>query len=669
MKEVISVINNAFIYENKVVDEIIYFIKHLDSLNILSDMKNNELQLINNILIYKKEEELKYFIKWLIDLDLKYNSDLNEKHSKLVDYLTLIVNTSNNNINGLLRSKNQNNEYNLFLKLIIPIKAFDELHLSQDEKFEVELIDFPGLNSENNLLDRDILTQLIKFSNGFIFVTKCSINEGDTCELINTIINKIENRKKRDFSFDSILFVLTFWEKLSHLNLEEKENDINIAINSSDLSNSFILNQKKFLITKFSNNYYHNFLNDKNICENIDKLYLHLKKNNKYEVNEINFVKKLKKDLKEKFLDKLNNKNENKISYENNEFNDNKKKLIQKISPKSLTTKYDQILNEIVKKYMELSKNINHHQDYIDSNAPEFFVKFMRLIKNSRKSYNKSLEKTVINLALYIQDKLIKINWSFILEKANIFIKDQEKNEKINKINNISKNTIEIIDSKINSYKQNFENEISLLSLNAVQNKLNNDEIQEFCNKWKIKNEKLQEDIGNDIIDFSTKIEEKIPVNSIIEISNFEKQANQTYFDTPHIIAHGIALGLEGIGGGITSGIISFSAPGIGWTIGACILIHLGICLIKYKIDVNKEKKKLVQNIMNYSNNFMDNLSSFQNDIINHINKKKDELIYQINDNYALESLKFDEEEKKRLKVIIKAFEEKLKNFFKIVDD
>ena len=336
------------------------------------------------------------------------------------------------------------------MKLNIPIIAFDELNLSEEEKKEIELFDFPGLNSDNNLLDKAILNPLIKFSNGFIFLTKCSINEGDTPDVINTIITKIGNRKILDFSFDSILFVLTFWEKLSKLNLEEKENDINDSINLGDLTNSFLLNQNKFLITKFSNVFYKKFLIDKNITENITKVYSHLKKYIKCDVNDIKYVKTLKKGFNDSFLCKIVNKNVNNIPLDD-EFNSTKNKLINQISANSLTHEYISHIDEMIKNYFLFKKNISQHQLYIKSNAPDFYNQFLKLIKNSRKSYKKNLEKSIIYFALYLQDKLEKINMNFIFKKANEFIKEKDKNQKINEIKSISENSLQIINNKLDS--------------------------------------------------------------------------------------------------------------------------------------------------------------------------------------------------------------------------
>ena len=658
MKEIIFLMNNAFLFKDVIVNVIITFINKLDTLNIIS---KNIIYLINDILIYKKQEYLKELDLWFNKLDKNVSEDLDKSYKNLKDYLNEIIESEKNKgKNKFLRD----NENDTFLKLNVPINAFNELKLCEEEKKQIELIDFPGLNSENNLLDKATLNPLIKFSNGFIFLTKCSINEGDTSDVINSIITKIQNRKMLDFSLDSILFVLTFWENLPNLNLEEKQNDINDSINSGDLSNSFLLNQNNFLITKFSNEFYKIFLNDKNISENITKLYSYLKKDIKYDVNDIKYIKKLKKDFNDSFLCKILNKNDHNISLDN-KFNITKNELINQLAPSSLTDEFISIIDEIIKKYYLFIKNIKQHKFYIKSNAPDFCNQLLKLIKNSRKSYQKNLEKSIIYFALYLQDKLEKINMNFIFKKANVFIKENDKNQKINEIKNISENSLKIISSRLDSYKQEFNNDISSLTNEVSNNKYNDKRIQTFSDKWKKKNDTFQSDIQNDIAEYASKLKEKIPMDISIKSNDFEEQQKFAYFDTGHFAAHRIALGIEGIGGAISAIVAAnVTAPGIGIAIGGGILIHLTICLIKYKLKEKNEKNKLIQSIYNYSDNFIDNLNVFVDEVKNIIILERDNIINQINDNYLLEKQKLEKNEEDKLKEIIKLFEKKLYDNF-----
>jgi hypothetical protein len=114
-----------------------------------------------------------------------------------------------------------------FLKITIPIKILDEIKLDDDIKKRIELIDIPGLDTkeanEEKYLENNTFGNLIKFSNGFLFVTKKSeIHTNFNRDIIFIIICKIRNRSVLDFSFDNLFFVLT-GEKGIIDNIEDKK--------------------------------------------------------------------------------------------------------------------------------------------------------------------------------------------------------------------------------------------------------------------------------------------------------------------------------------------------------------------------------------------------------------------------------------------------------------
>ena len=81
-----------------------------------------------------------------------------------------------------------------------------------------------------------------------------------------------------DFSFNTLLFVLTHCEELNNLNIEEKRKEINNVIYSNDVLNFNIPTNTNFLITYFSNELYKIYLKDLKISGNIVELYKYLKK-------------------------------------------------------------------------------------------------------------------------------------------------------------------------------------------------------------------------------------------------------------------------------------------------------------------------------------------------------------------------------------------------------
>ena len=422
------------IYKEEFVDEIISFIKGLENENIFFDI----VKILNNIFLYKKREDLKklnqIIFNELSDYSKKY---IISTYKNLQSNLDLIIDSKENNKkNLLLRNQKDKNQDDTFLKLTIPIKILEELELTDEQKNQIELIDFPGLNSENNIFDKEILNPLITFSNGFLFITKSSIKEGDKEEIINSTISKISNRKIFDFSFDTILFILTHIEELK-INLDEKKKEIKNVIYSSEIVNTNILNQVDFLITKFSNTFYNSYLKDSKNSENFEKLFYYLKNNIKNISPEesLKYAKKLRKDLKDKFFNKLLNKEKFKDYFPPEDtLSKLKNDLLKLINPKNVNNDLNNIIEEIIKIYLFFKTNIHNHENFIKSNGPDFNNQFKKLIFNSKKSYDKSLEKSIIYFIFYLQDKLGKINMSFVLKKANNLINEKKKKKKSQKL-------------------------------------------------------------------------------------------------------------------------------------------------------------------------------------------------------------------------------------------
>ena len=155
-----------------------------------------------------------------------------------------------------------------FFLLTIPIEAYDILELSPEIKEKIELIDFPGLDSTNNIFNSNVLGPLLKFSDGFIFVNKGnSIKEKEKVKILFDIIDKIQKRKF-EFSFKSCMFLINRCDE-TEVNIEEckKEYESLFEINKREkiwndiISKSEILkNADNINVTKFSNKLYNEFL-------------------------------------------------------------------------------------------------------------------------------------------------------------------------------------------------------------------------------------------------------------------------------------------------------------------------------------------------------------------------------------------------------------------------
>ena len=662
LKEIIALINNAYKYENKFVDIIILFIKKLEEINY--NRFKDIIILVNNLLLFKDIENnvknLEEFFKSLNPSDKKIISEI---YNDVKFYLNSILQSKKNGkTNEYLRNYKNKNEEFIFLKLTINIKFFDELGLNEEEKEEVELIDFPGLNSgENNLFEKSIIDPIIKCSNGFLFVSKPSVNEDYISEIIQSTIEKISKRKILDFSFDSFLFVLTQYEKIKNLNLDNKKQEIKNIIFSGDLFSSQRFNQTNFLITKFSNSFYQKFLEEQKYIINIVDLYSYLKKEiTDINVDNINYAKKLKRKFDAIYFNKLKNKDD----YSNfhpldNEIKKYKDILIDEIKIK-MTTEYEKIINEIIQKYLFYKKNIIKHEYCVNSNLDDFKNNLKKLFANSKKSYNKTLEKSIINFFLYLQNKLEKLNDIFINKKVNNLIKSKEKKEETDKLNETFSITTRFIEQKINSFRNEFINEINALVGDVGENRRIN-EIEDFTLQWKEKKESLENDIKNEITDLSLKISEKIQTFNIDE-NEIERQEKIKYFDWKHITAHSVAFAIHG-GLGIAALATSIAIPGVGYIIvGGGVLVHSIICGIKYFLDKKKELGNLINSISNYSHSFIDSLNVYKRNTKETLENLRNSIITQLNDKYSLDSFKPDKDDEEKLKEIFELFQ-------KIADD
>ena len=165
---------------------------------------------------------------------------------------------------------NQNNDFfqRAFFVLNIPIEAFDLMNIPEDMKETIELIDFPGLDSINNLFSSEVLKHLIQFSDGFIFVNKGnSIMEAEKVKNLNKIIQLIIQNKKYEFSFKSCLFILNRCDEVEiDIEQSKKEYERIFEINSREKTFNELIaisNKLKDLdninITKFSNTLYSEF--------------------------------------------------------------------------------------------------------------------------------------------------------------------------------------------------------------------------------------------------------------------------------------------------------------------------------------------------------------------------------------------------------------------------
>ena len=212
IKSVLNLLNvlfSSFEYKESFQNKILQFIKNLSNIN-----EENRIDYINNLTkILNKEISVK-----------------NINDFSLQQKLQPLFSNTNDSI-----EEEQDFFKRAFFLLNIPIEAYDIINLPDDVKEIIELIDFPGLDSANNIFKSRVLEHLIQFSDGFIFVNKGnSILESEKANILKIIIDKVQNRKF-EFTFKSCLFVLNRCDEVD-INVEncKKEYEKLLEINKRE---------------------------------------------------------------------------------------------------------------------------------------------------------------------------------------------------------------------------------------------------------------------------------------------------------------------------------------------------------------------------------------------------------------------------------------------------
>ena len=137
-----------------------------------------------------------------------------------------------------------------FYLLKAPIEFLDEKNLNEEEKEKIELIDFPGLDT--NFEQAQIKAEnLLNIIDGFIYINfQINFDDGDQ-KILTLIYNTIKQRN--NFSFDTCLFIL------NKIDIIEQEIDLNAVSNkildifdkeNANLPSTKVLEQKERINVK-----------------------------------------------------------------------------------------------------------------------------------------------------------------------------------------------------------------------------------------------------------------------------------------------------------------------------------------------------------------------------------------------------------------------------------
>jgi hypothetical protein len=114
-----------------------------------------------------------------------------------------------------------------FYMIETPIEFFDKMWLPLEIKKRIELIDFPGLDT-NFIKAKKNANDLLKMIDGFIYVNYKIYFDSDDHEILTSIYNTIKQRNI--FSLNTCLFIFNKIDILekdnNEFNIEEKSQEI-----------------------------------------------------------------------------------------------------------------------------------------------------------------------------------------------------------------------------------------------------------------------------------------------------------------------------------------------------------------------------------------------------------------------------------------------------------
>ena len=380
----------------------------------------------------------------------------------------------NSKIIFLNNEYSNNSEFKFYL-LESPIEFLDKTELNEEEKKKIELIDYPGLDT--NFEKAKIMAEnLLKIVDGFIYVFfETSFDDANQNVLIR-MYNILKNRI--NFSFNTCLFILN---KIDSINEDINYKDINNRIlkifddQNGRLSSREVLKQKQRIgdeyisLSGFSSQNYNKYKElEKNIL-NFEKFI------------EINSPKE--KEEKEGFFKKIGNifSFSDKIQILENNLRKNylEKIYIKNFSPDPIIFKNrlkdlknlfrgqnvdNKKLEKIVNLYLYILENRTNIKEYELSKIGNLLKNLNQVIKNSFIFFKEKIQFEAVDFITFCFLQIIELlNITKIkVNNENISaFKEINKDEIINKINSRKFLHQEEINNEFEYLKETFENNIS----------------------------------------------------------------------------------------------------------------------------------------------------------------------------------------------------------------
>ena len=453
-----------------------------------------------------------------------------------------------------------------FYLIKAPIEFLDQMELSEEKKKRIELIDFPGLDTEFDEAQKRA-KDLLKIIDGFIYVNFNITFDSGNQEILTLMYKTI--RQRNNFSFNTCLFILNkidILEQNQEVDLNETTNKILEIFDkeNEDLPSWKVLEQKERIgdkslsLSKFSSKRYKEYKEFEENLLNFEK-FIEIssqndkKKNSDYEKS-MNPLKTFQDEkiltiiinnLEKNYFDKINLK---KLSFGQTYFDDYMKRLKNIIKIKNPDEKK---MEKIVKLYLYILNNRTKLKKYKISYIDKLLKNYYDVINNTLKFFELKQRSDVLS---FISNAYENLNALFHIiklrmkdENINIF-QQLNKDDIISSINremSRTKNDISlefestkrIIDDKIsrcNSDQKSFENMVS------DNNSLLNGLIEKVKNKSKFFDEYLKEENEKIINKLNLKelqndkdrFKEKMTKLEELNIGNNVSSSSSTYITT-----------------------------------------------------------------------------------------------------------------------------------------
>ena len=455
-----------------------------------------------------------------------------------------------NKIDQLNNSKDAKN-YLRFYLVKAPIEFLDQMNLSEKEKKKIELIDFPGLDTDFNEAKKKA-ANLLKIIDGFIYVNyQVHFDDGDQ-QILALMYNTIKQRS--NFSFNTCLFILNKYDLLGdqEIKLEEVAKRILDILDKENVDSSSIMvleqkeriGDKSLSLTPFSCEKYKEYKKFETNLLNFEKfIEINSIKNNQEKkkfsdyvslmnplnlFQDENIVNIIIKNMEKNYFEKINLK---KVAIPNNAFEEYLSRLNKIITIKNVKKKD---LEKIVLLYFYIVQNKKKYKPYRTSYIDYLLNNFQTVITNTLEFFEKKKQKDAL---LFISKCYEKMNDLYHVVKLKM------ENENIDAFQKIDKNKIfkeieketryikEDIETEIDSNKRIVENKINICKENEDAFKTmvseNSGIIGELINKIKNKNNRLDQILRekNDIIieNLNLKELEKEKSNFRENMSKFEE--------------------------------------------------------------------------------------------------------------------------------------------------